>query len=111
VSVESILIGPTYAHYTCPEPTNHLSLQAHRRVNICLQIAPMLGPAGETVTVVWERNGAFYGTTELTIPVRHIPLRTRAHMAIDQRRAGDWSVRVLSRKGKELARSTFQVGP
>jgi hypothetical protein len=109
--IESILTGPTYAHYTCPEPTTHFSLQAHRRVNVCLQIAPMLAPVEETVNVVWERNGAFYGSTELTIPARHIPHRTRVHMAIDERRVGDWSIRVVSRKGKELARSTFQVGP
>jgi hypothetical protein len=109
--IERILTGPTYAHYTCPEPTDHFSLHVHRRVNVCIQIGPMLAPVEETVNVVWERNGAFYGSTELTIPARHIPHRTRVHMAIDERRVGDWSIRVVSRKGKELARSTFQVGP
>jgi hypothetical protein len=109
--VERILTGATYARYTCPEPTQHFSLRVHRRVNVCFEIAAMEAPVVEPVTVVWERNGALYGTTEVTIAARHFTLHTRVHMIIDNRRAGDWSVRVLSRKGKELARSAFQVGP
>jgi hypothetical protein len=80
-------------------------------VNLCLQFAPMHTPVTEPVTVMWERNGAFYGRTDLTITSRHIRLRTRAHMILDERRAGDWSVRILSGKGRELARTTFHVGP
>jgi hypothetical protein len=109
--VERIVVGPTYAQYTCPAPTDRFSLRVHREVNVCLEIAPMNAPVGELVTVVWERNGILYGATELDIAARHFRLRTRVHMAIDERRTGDWAIRVLTAKGKELARSTFQVGP
>jgi Tfp pilus assembly protein PilZ len=110
IHIESILTGPLYEGHTCPQPTSQFSFKTQRSVNVCISVAPMSDPVTEEVTVIWERNGAFLCQTKMHIVARHITSRTRAHVDIDERRVGDWSVRILSRKGIELARSSFRVG-
>jgi uncharacterized protein (TIGR02266 family) len=111
VQIESILTGPTYERHTCPGPTGQFSLKSHRRVNVCIRIAAMHEPVTADLTVVWERNGATVCRTTLPISGRHVSSRTRAHIAINERRTGRWSVSIQTSEGDELARSSFQVDP
>jgi Tfp pilus assembly protein PilZ len=109
IRVESISTGPSYKRYTCDEPTARFSLKTHTRVNVCFRVAHR--PEDEEVTVVWEHGGALFWRTPVSIPGRRTSFRTRAHIEIDERRVGLWSARILSRKGVELARTSFQVEP
>jgi hypothetical protein len=109
--VDDIRTGASYQRYSCPEPISRFSLAAHKRVNICLEFAPMHDPVTEDVTVVWERDGTVFSATPMTVAARHFKFHTRAHMALDERRVGEWSVRIVSKKGLELARTSFHVAP
>jgi hypothetical protein len=107
--IESVLVGPTYERFTCPKPITRFSLRAHQTVNVCLQVEHR--PQPDHVTLVWERNGAFYGKTPLELPGTHTNVRTRAHMKIGQSRLGSWSVRVVTDRNVTLAQVSFDVEP
>jgi hypothetical protein len=111
VRVESILTGASYVNHTCSERTSEFSVKAHRHVNVCIRMAPVTQPSSELVRVLWERNGTVHGETSIRIATRHTSVRTRVRFGLHLRRLGDWSVRLVSHKGVELARSTFHVVP
>jgi hypothetical protein len=111
VRVESILTGASYVNHTCPERASEFSVKAHRHVNVCIQMAPATQPSSELVKVLWERNGTVHGETSIRIATRHTRVRTRVRFGLHLRRLGDWSVRLVSHNGVELARSTFHVVP
>jgi uncharacterized protein (TIGR02266 family) len=110
LSVESVLVGPTYERFTCPKPSSRFSLRANKLVNVCIEVAHRPERA-DHVTLVWERDGAFYGKTPVEIPAKRPNVRTRAHMKLGESRLGSWSVRVLSERNVTLAQTTFDVEP
>jgi hypothetical protein len=109
--VESILTGASYVNHTCSGRTSEFSVKVHRHVNVCIRVAPVTQPSSELVMVLWERNGTVHGETGIRIATRHTSVRTRVRLGLHLRRLGDWSVRLVSHKGLELARSTFHVVP
>jgi len=105
-----MVAGVSYKRSACPEPTGRFSVKSDKTVNVCLQITH--NPAKtDKVTLIWERNGAFYGKTPVKIPASRPDVRTRAHMKIGDSRLGSWSVRVMSDRNVPLARTTFEVTP
>jgi Tfp pilus assembly protein PilZ len=110
VHVDSVLVGPSYKRFTCPDPTARFSLRTAKTVNVCLQITHKPEKTDQ-VTLIWERNGAFYGKTAVEIPAARPNVRTRAHMRIGHSRVGSWSVRVVSARNAPLAHATFEVTP
>jgi hypothetical protein len=110
VSIESVLVGPTYERFTCPKPSSRFSLRSNKMVNVCLAISHR-PERTDHVSLVWERNGAFYGKTSVEVPAKRPNVRTRAHMRIGEDRVGSWSVRVVSDRNATLAQTTFDVAP
>jgi hypothetical protein len=105
-----MVAAPSYKRLTCREPTQSFSVKSSKMVNVCLQITHAPTNADQ-VTLIWERNGAFYGKTPVKIPASRRNVRTRAHMKIGEKRLGSWSVRVVSDRNVPLARTTFEVTP
>ena len=86
-------------------------MKADRHVNVRTRTAPVTQPSSELVKALWKRNGTVHGETSISIATRHTSARTRVRFGLHLRRLGDWSVRLVSDKGVELARSTFHVVP
>jgi hypothetical protein len=107
--IESVLVGPTYERFTCPNPTARFSVRAHHTVNVCLHVEHR--PQPEQVSLIWEKDGAFYGKTPIELPGTRTNLRTRAHMRIGQDRLGSWSIRVVNDRNVTLAQAAFAVEP
>ena len=105
-----MLVGASYKRFTCPNPTNRLSVKAGKTVNVCLRVAHRPGKA-DRLTLIWERNGSLSGKTHLAIPASRTNIRTRAKMRISAKRLGAWSVRVVSDRNAPLAETTFDVVP
>jgi hypothetical protein len=108
--VESMLVGASYRGFTCPNPTNRLSVRASRTVNVCLHVAHRPGKA-DRLALIWERNGAFSGKTSVQLPASRPNVRTRARMKISGNRLGAWSVRLVSDRNAPLAQASFDVVP
>ena len=108
--VEKMLAGTSYKNFTCPNPTTRFSAKSRKIVNVCLQVAHRPGKT-DSLTLVWERNGAFAGKTRVALPASKSTVRTRAHMKITANRVGSWSVRAVSDRDAPLARTTFDVLP
>jgi hypothetical protein len=107
VRIESLLVGPDYKRFTCPDPTRRFSLRSHKTVNVCLQIEHP--PKTDRLALVWERNGTFYGKTPVEVPATRPSFRTRAHMKIGEGRLGSWTVRVVSERNVTLAQAAFDI--
>jgi hypothetical protein len=105
--IESLLVGPEYKRFTCPDPTDRFSVRKNDTVNVCLQIEHK--PRTDRLALVWERNGAFYGKTSVEVPATRPSVHTRAHMKIGESRIGSWSVRVVSERNVTLAETKFEI--
>jgi hypothetical protein len=108
IQVDELVTGPGYERFACTGATNELSLSRHGRVNVCFRVAQQT--EDEEVTVVWKHEGIFM-KTPVKIPPKHPGYRTRAFIPLYKERIGDWSVRIVSSKGVELAQTTFRVVP
>jgi uncharacterized protein (TIGR02266 family) len=108
VHIDKILVGTSYKKFTCPDPTTRISLRATPAVNVCLEISHK-PPKSERLSLVWEKNGAFYGKTSVEIPGARENVHTRAHMKLGESRLGAWKVRVVSERNVTLGETAFDV--
>jgi hypothetical protein len=106
--VDSLLVAASYKHSACPNPTSRLSVRSSKTVNVCLHATHRQGRV-DHLTLVWERDGAFAGKTQVKLPASRSTVRTRAHLKISAHRLGAWSVRVVSGRDAPLAQATFDV--
>jgi len=109
IHVDRIEMGSTYDKGLCGGIPDKFSLAKLERVNVCLRVVHPREE--ETVSIVWQKKDL--GTArrgKIAIKPLHA-YRTRAYLVLRKEYVGDWTVRILSGEGVELAAHRFTIVP
>ncbi|HET6582144.1 MAG TPA: DUF2914 domain-containing protein, partial [Nannocystaceae bacterium] len=109
IHVDRIEAGSTYVKGLCGGTPDRFSLAKLERVNVCLRVVHPREE--EVVSIVWQKNDL--GTArrgKIAIKPLHA-YRTRAYLVLRKEYVGDWTVRILSSDGVELAAHRFTIVP
>jgi len=109
VHVDRIEMGASYDKTGCGGVADRFALTATERVNVCLRVVHPR--AEETVSIVWQKND---NSTSRRGKIAIKPLhayRTRAYLLLRKEYVGDWTVRIMSADGVELASHAFTIAP
>lgn len=105
--IDRITMGTKYSRGTCSGPVGKFSIEDDRRAHVCFRAVHRR--VEQRVIVHWERNGKLMRRTFVKIGDHH-GYRTRAGLPLRKHYAGQWTVRIESTDGIELARQSFEVG-
>jgi DUF2914 family protein len=107
--VDRIEISASYDKTFCGGVAQRFSLAATSVVNVCLRaVHPR---QEETVSIVWQKNdGSSARRGKIAIKPLHA-YRTRAYLVLRKEYVGDWTVRIQSADGVELASHAFTITP
>lgn len=104
--IDRITMGTTYEDGTCSGPVGKFSIRDDGATNVCFRaVHPR---TTQRVVVHWEHEGTLARRTFVTIGDSH-GYRTRAALNLRRSYRGQWTVRVLSTDGIELASQSFEV--
>jgi hypothetical protein len=105
--VDRIGMGTRIQDGACMGPTGKFSVHDDHHAHVCFRVVhPRIH--GQRVIVRWERNGMLVRRTVVPIADSHA-YRTRATLPLRRTFRGDWTVRIVSTDGIELAAHSFQV--
>lgn len=104
--IDRITMGTSYSDGACSGPVGKFSIRKDGATNVCFRAVHRR--VKQTVIVLWERNGKLMRRTFVTIGDGH-GYRTRAALNLRRKYAGQWTVRVMSSDGIELASQRFDV--
>jgi hypothetical protein len=99
-------MGAQYEDGDCTGASDRFSVSAEPRPSVCVRVVHPREK--EEVAVIWEKSGGSVRRGKLTIKPTHA-YRTRAYLVLRREDVGDWTVRILSQDGVELASHAFQV--
>lgn len=106
--IDRIAMGTSIQNGACMGPTGNFSIRADDHAHVCFRVVhPRIK---QRVVVRWERNGTLVRRTVVPIDDSHA-YRTRATLPLRRKFGGEWTVRIVSLDGVELAAHSFQVGP
>ncbi len=104
--VDRIALGTAIDDGACAGPTGKFSIREERFAHVCFRVVhPRLK---QRVIVRWEQGGKLVRRTVVPIDDSHA-YRTRATLPLRRKFRGDWTVRIVSTDGIELAAHSFQV--
>jgi hypothetical protein len=104
--VDRIGMGTTIQDGACMGPTGKFSVRDDDHAHVCFRVVhPRIK---QRVIVRWERGGKLVRRTVMPIADSHA-YRTRATLPLRRTFRGDWTVRIVSTDGIELASHWFQV--
>lgn len=104
--VDRIAMGTGYDDGVCTGPAGKFSAEDEDFANVCFRVVhPRVR---QRVIVRWERDGMLVRRTFVAIEPSHA-YRTRAVLPLRRSFRGDWTVRIVSLDGVELAAQTFEV--
>jgi hypothetical protein len=104
--VDRIAMGTGYESGACRGPAGKFSAREEAFAHVCFRVVhPRVQ---QQVRVRWERNGELVRRTLVPIGDSHA-YRTRASLPLRRSFRGDWTVRIVSTDGVELAAHSFQV--
>lgn len=107
IHVDRIATGARYERGGhCAEVKRVYSISARERVNVCIRVVHPREK--EDVTIHWEKDGGTMRRSQIPIVPMHA-YRTRAYLALRREYVGNWTVRVHSADGVELAHDSFKV--
>jgi hypothetical protein len=104
--VDRIAMGTTIKDGACAGPAGKFSIRDENFAHVCFRVVhPRIS---QRVIVRWERGGKLLRRTVVPIADSHA-YRTRATLPLRRTFRGDWTVRIVSTDGIELAAHSFQV--
>jgi hypothetical protein len=106
IHIDKIWVGSRYERDGCTGESERFSLAKHDQVNVCFRVVH--SRAEESVEVLWEKDGETFRRRGLTIPDLHA-YRTRAYLVLRREYIGNWTAKVRSSDGIELAAISFAV--
>lgn len=106
IHVDRIWMGSQYEGGDCTGKSDRFSVSADPRPSVCVRVVHPREK--DEVSVVWEKKGGSTRRTQLTIKPTHA-YRTRAYLLLRKEYVGEWTVRILSKDGVELAAHAFEV--
>ena len=106
--VDRITMGTSYERRACSGPVGKFSIKTDGFANVCFRAVHRR--VAQRVIVRWEHEGKLRRRTFVTISDGHA-MRTRAALALRKKYEGNWTVRIMSPDGVELASQSFTVNP
>ncbi len=104
--VDRIGMGTRIRDGACVGPTGRFSVADDHHAHVCFRVVhPRVV---QRVVVRWERGGALVRRMVVPIADSHA-YRTRATLPLRRKFRGDWTVRIVSTDGIELASQSFSV--
>lgn len=105
--IDRIAMGTGIQDGSCRGPTGNFSIRDDDHAHVCFRVVhPRIK---QRVVVRWERGGKLVRRTVVPIADSHA-YRTRATLPLRRTFRGEWTVRIVSTDGIELATQSFQVG-
>ncbi len=104
--IDRIAMGTTYDGGSCVGPVGKFSIHQDDVAHVCFRVVHHR--VEQEVVVRWERNGRLMRRAFVSIGASH-GYRTRAGLRLRRTYGGDWTVRIMSPDGVELASHAFQV--
>lgn len=106
IHVDYISMGTKYGRDGCEGESKTFSLSGGDRPSVCVRL---LHPREkEEVVLLWEKENGATRRGKLIIPNAHA-YRTRAYLVLRREYVGQWTVRVQSLDGTDLATYAFTV--
>jgi len=93
---------------TCSGRTDDFSVAARDRAVVCVRVVHPREK--DELQVLWEKHGGSSRRSSMVVLPKHA-YRTRGYLKLREEYIGDWTVRILSSDGVELARHEFTVVP
>lgn len=110
IHIDRIEMGSATERGVCSGTKDKFSLDKLERINVCLRVVHPREE--ETVAIVWQKKKDA-GTArrgKIAIKPQHA-YRTRAYLVLRKEYVGDWTVRIMSADGVELASHAFTIVP
>lgn len=104
--VDRIGMGTAYKDGTCSGPAGKFSAANEDYAHLCFRVVHPRDV--QRVRIRWERNGVLVRRALVRIGDSHA-YRTRTSLPLRRAFRGDWTVRILTLDGIELAAHSFQV--
>jgi len=106
--IDRLAIGVEYANKKCRGKEDGFSVSAGEKVTLCIRVVQRR--QANSVRVLWQKDGKVVRRSVITIKPTHA-FRTRASLALREEYVGNWTARVVSTDGVELATMNFNVVP
>lgn len=106
IHVDRIEMGVSYDNGQCTGEAKTFSLSRGDRPSVCVRLVHQRQP--EDVALLWEKKDGAVRRGKLSVKPLHA-YRTRAYLVLRREYIGDWTVRVESTDGVELATYDFSV--
>jgi hypothetical protein len=104
--VDQLSVGSRLRGGSCEGEPSHFREGQHDEVHACIRVVHRR--IAQQILVRWERDGRLVRRQWLPVPSTHA-YRTRASLPVKRRFSGDWTVRVFSLDGVELATKKFRI--
>jgi hypothetical protein len=108
IHVDHIAMGTETQGGTCRGRTDHFSVDGGDRAGVCVRVVH--SREKEELQVLWQKHGGSTRRSKMVVLPMHA-YRTRGYLVLRKEYIGDWTVRILSSDGVELARHDFTVDP
>jgi hypothetical protein len=108
IHVDHIAMGVETPGAMCRGRSNDFSVSAGDRPGVCVRVVHPREK--EELQVLWQKHGGSTRRSKMVVLPMHA-YRTRGYLVLRNEYIGDWTVRILSSDGVELARHDFTVVP
>lgn len=108
IHVDHIAMGTETQDATCRGRADDFSVSAGDRAGVCVRVVH--SREKEELQVLWQKHGGSTRRSKMVVLPMHA-YRTRGILVLRSEYIGDWTVRILSSDGVELARHDFTVVP
>jgi hypothetical protein len=108
IHVDHIAMGSETQGAVCRGRTNDFSVSGGDRAAVCVRVVHPREK--EELQVLWQKHGGSTRRSKMVVLPMHA-YRTRGYLVLRSEYIGDWTVRILSTDGVELARHDFTVVP
>ncbi len=108
IHIDHIAMGSEMQGATCRGHTDRFSVAGGDKAGVCVRVVHTREK--EELQVLWQKHGGSTRRSKMVVLPMHA-YRTRGYLVLRSEYIGDWTVRILSSDGVELARHDFTVVP
>ncbi|MCA9707460.1 MAG: DUF2914 domain-containing protein, partial [Myxococcales bacterium] len=107
IHIDELRMG-TDVDGTCSTLTDEFSVSGLDRAGVCVRVVHPREK--DELQVLWQKHGGYTRRSKMVVLPKHA-YRTRGYLKLRSEYIGEWTVRILSSDGVELARHEFTVVP
>jgi hypothetical protein len=109
IHIDRIEMGASYDKDGCGSVANAFSVASLEEINVCMRVVHPR--QDEVMSIVWQKkDGSTARRGKIAVKPLHA-YRTRAYLRLRAEYVGEWSVRIMSEDGVELASHAFSIRP